>query len=147
MLRRLIAKEKDFDFVVIYTREPHARQMAFKEIAQPRTWEERKALAEKTKKELELDVLFLIDEMGDPSRKLFGDVPNPAILVERDGTIKDKLAWADASELKKLLETWRPVRTEKREAPDSRPVTPKAGPAEPSPAPVVDPKDGAAKGS
>jgi len=133
VLRRLIKDRADVNFVVIYTREPHARQMAFKDIAQPANWEERKALAEKAKKELELDALFLIDEMGDPSRALFGDIPNPAILVELDGTVKDKLAWADASVLRDLLKNWRPLQPKKPDAPPSPPTIKPAG----SPSPQI----------
>ena len=110
MLRRTIAKRKDLTFVIVYTREPHARQMAFKDLHQPATWKERQALAQKTRKELKLEkALFLIDPMGDPSRKLFGDVPNPAIFVEKGGQVHDKLSWADGSEVARLLEAWRPL--------------------------------------
>ena len=103
MLRRTIKAAKHVDIIVLYTREPHARQLAFKEICQPATWKERCELAKKTRDELKLDATFLVDDMGDPSRKLFGDVPNPAIFVGPDGKIVDKLAWADASELAKRL--------------------------------------------
>ena len=121
MLRRTIKEAKNLTFVVIYTREPHARQMAFKEIAQPTSWDERRALAEKTKKELKLDALFLIDDMGDPSRKLLGDVPNPAIFVEKDGTIHDKLAWADASEIRGIIKDWHPLPPKETPGPPVKP--------------------------
>lgn len=107
-MRRIIKERKDLQFVVIYTREPHARQMAFKKIAQPVTWEERQTLAKKTKEELNLDALFLVDDIGDPSRKLLGDLPNPGIFVERDGTIKDKLSWAEPWVVLKVIEKWTP---------------------------------------
>lgn len=110
MLRRTVKRApKDVVFVVIYTREPHARQMAFKNIVQPMSWNERRDLARKTKKEMKLDVLFLVDDMGDPSRKLFGDVPNPAIFVEKGGKVAEKLSWADASEVRRVLKTWAPA--------------------------------------
>lgn len=110
-MRRLIKTNPHLRFVVIYTREPHARQLGFKHIGQPLNAKERIALARKTKKELKLDALFLVDPMGDPSRRLFGDVPNPALFIEKDGKIKDKLSWADASEVGKLLKAWprRPI--------------------------------------
>ena len=127
MLRRSVRDAKNLTFVVIYTREPHARQMAFKKIAQPITWEERRDLAKKTKKELKLDVLFLIDEIGDPSRKLFGDVPNPAIFVEKDATVKEKLSWADASEVTRVIKKWHPVVPAKKQKPASRPAPKKKG--------------------
>lgn len=131
MLRSTVKARKDLTFVVIYTREPHARQMGFKKIAQPIRWEERRDLARRTCKELGLKgMLVLIDEMGDPSRRLFGDIPNPAIFVEPDGKIRDKLSWADASEVGRVLGKWKP-----------RPAR-KARPTETSPA-GADPKPGA----
>ncbi|MFT7618445.1 MAG: hypothetical protein ACI97A_002088 [Planctomycetota bacterium] len=123
MLRRTIKNSKDLKFVVIYTREPHARQLAFKKIVQPLNWKERRDLAQKTKDELKIDALFLIDEMGDPSRKLFGDVPNPAIFVEKNGKIKDKLSWADASEVDRVIQKWQPAPTSKPKTPTSKPTT------------------------
>ncbi len=128
MLRRVVKRApKDVLFVVIYTREPHARQMAFKKIVQPTTWKERRDLAKRTKKEMRLDVLFLVDGMGDPSRKLFGDVPNPAIFVEKGGKVAEKLSWADASEVQRVLKTWVPVRKKKAPAlPEKKPATPPA---------------------
>jgi len=120
VLRRVVKRApKDVLFVVIYTREPHARQMAFKNIVQPTSWEERRDLARKTKKEMKLDVLFLVDDMGDPSRKLFGDVPNPAIFVEKGGKVAEKLSWADASEVRRVLKTWAPA-PKKKPAPSSK---------------------------
>lgn len=105
----MIKERKDLHFVVIYTREPHARQLGFKDVHQPKTIAERIALARRTKKEFAIDATFLVDPMGDPSRKLFGDVPNPAIFIEKGGRIRDKLSWADGSEVRKQIESWKPA--------------------------------------
>ena len=42
--------------MVVYQREPHARQLAFRDVAQPETFEERAALAARMLEDLELDV-------------------------------------------------------------------------------------------
>jgi len=44
-------------FVVVYQREPHARQLAFRDVLQPKNFEERAALARRTRDELDLDAL------------------------------------------------------------------------------------------
>jgi hypothetical protein len=147
VLRRIIKDSKDFNIVIIYTREPHARQLEFKEIAQPTTWEERCAIAKKTKEELKLDALILIDDMGDPSRKLFGDVPNPAIFIEMDGTIKDKLVWADGDSVLQFLKSWKPL-PKPPASPDSKlpPPAPSKSPTSDAPQPPAkDPSTDPAK--
>ena len=88
---------------MVYQREPHARQMAFKEIAQPKTRAERVTLAKKTLAELKLDVEVWIDDLGDASRAAFGDVPNPAIVLDTKGIIRMKLSWSDPAVLQRFL--------------------------------------------
>jgi hypothetical protein len=91
-------------FLTVYQREPHARQMAFKEIGQPRTYEERWAIASRTREELTLKSPILVDEMDDRSRALFGDLPSPAIVIGPDGVIRCKLPWAEPDVLEGRLE-------------------------------------------
>ncbi len=69
--------------------------MGFRQIEQPRTLEERCTLARRSKDELELPIPFLIDTMADLSRALFGDLPHSAVIVSPDGSIFEKLPWAD----------------------------------------------------
>lgn len=90
-------------FVVVYQREPHAGQMAFKDVRQPETYEERRALAKKAKEELEIGLPLWIDTMEDLSRALFGDLPSPAILIGPDGVIRAKLPWAEPERVEPLL--------------------------------------------
>ena len=135
MLRRLVKRApEDVLYVVVYTREPHARQMAFRDIPQPTSLKERRDLALKTKKAMRLDALFLLDEMGDPFRKLFGDVPSPAIFVDKGGRIADKLSWADASEVARVLNKWNTGKLQSR--PTTRTSRPSSSPRGPASRPV-----------
>lgn len=87
-------------FLTVYQREPHARQMGFDDIVQPKDYDERCQLAERTRDELELhDATILVDGMDDQSRELFGDLPSPAIVIGPDGLILDKLPWAEPAVL------------------------------------------------
>ncbi len=87
-------------FLTVYQREPHARQMGFDDIVQPKDYDERCQLAERTRDELELhDATILVDGMVDQSRELFGDLPSPAIVIGPDGLILDKLPWAEPAVL------------------------------------------------
>lgn len=89
-------------FVVVYQREPHARQLAFADVPQPTTRDERVALARKTLEELNLSVDVWIDE-SDASRAAFGDLPNWGIVIDPAGTLRLKLPWADPSVLETAL--------------------------------------------
>lgn len=77
--------------------------MGFKDVAQPKTAAERTALAQKTCDELRLDVDTWIDDLGDTARAAFGDLPNPAIVVDAGGTVRLKLPWCDPEALAKVL--------------------------------------------
>ncbi|MCB9877141.1 MAG: hypothetical protein H6835_06010 [Planctomycetes bacterium] len=82
-------------FVVVYQREPHARQMAFAEVPQPLDHAERAKLAQQALDELKLDVDVWIDDEGDQSRAMFGDLPHSAIVLDPAGTVRLKLSWCD----------------------------------------------------
>lgn len=90
-------------FLVIEQREPHAGRMAFAAVEQPGTFEARHALALRIRAELEVPLPILIDGMDDASRALFGDLPSPAFVIGRDGSIVDKLPWADPEAIGKSL--------------------------------------------
>lgn len=116
-MRRLFATE-DALFFVVYQREPHAGQLGFRDVVQPRTMEERRALARRTREATGLRVPFLIDGLDDASRALFGDLPNAAILVGHDGRIEDKLPWAEPKLLARALRRLRSM------DPDAAPLGP-----------------------
>ena len=95
-LHREYQKSQDAELIIVYQKEPHPGQLAFKDIAQPESFEERVALARKMKDEYELPMTVLVDTMEDQSRELFSDLPSPAFVIDTDGVIKAKFPWADA---------------------------------------------------
>jgi hypothetical protein len=78
--------------------------MAFEEIAQPTSLDERIELARRTCDELELSTTMLIDTLDDRSRAYFGDLPSPAIVIGPDGRVRVKLPWAEPDVLAPRLE-------------------------------------------
>lgn len=89
--------------MVVYQREPHARQLAFRDVAQPETFEERAALAARMLEDLELDVEVWIDDLGDSSRAAFGDLPSWAVMISSGGSILRKLAWPEPESLQQFV--------------------------------------------
>lgn len=88
---------------------------------QPRTFEERAALARRTLKDLELDVEVWIDDMGDSSRAAFGDLPSWGVLVSPNGHIQRKVSWPDPDELQAFARNiWAPAGTDREAAQRAR---------------------------
>ena len=77
--------------------------MAFDGTLQPKADAERVALAKKALDEMNLDVDVWIDDLGDSSRAMFGDLPNWAVVVLPDGKIHAKLEWAEPEKLAKAI--------------------------------------------
>ena len=77
--------------------------MAFDGTLQPKADAERVALAKKAIDEMNLDVDVWIDDLGDSSRAMFGDLPNWAVVVLPDGKIHAKLEWAEPEKLAKAI--------------------------------------------
>jgi len=103
-LHREFAKSKDAQIVIIYQKEPHPRQLAFKSISQPENFEQRCVLAKRMQDEYELPMTLLVDTMEDQSRALFSDLPSPAFVIDAEGIIRAKFPWADAETIRPAVE-------------------------------------------
>lgn len=88
---------------VVYVREPHAGEENYENIEQPETMDERKVLARKTCDEDHLVMPFLIDEMDNGVRATYGDLPNSAVIIGKDGIILEKHGWADPEKIDETL--------------------------------------------
>ena len=86
--------------------------MAFANISQPETFEERCALAKRMIDEYELPMDVLVDTMADSSRSLFTDLPSPVYVLDAKGVVKAKFAWPDQEQIKteiaKLVKSSKP---------------------------------------
>ncbi len=87
------------EILIVYQKEPHAGQMAFADIAQPESLEERYALARRMKVEYELPMTVLVDTMKDESRALFSDLPSPAFVIDKEGIVRAKFPWAEGEQI------------------------------------------------
>ncbi len=98
------AGRSDVAFVIVYQREPHAGRMAFAEIAQPTTLDERRLLAARARDELQLPLLSLVDGMDDASRAWFSDLPAPVFVLDRYGQVAAKQPWIDLEDLPAMID-------------------------------------------
>lgn len=91
-------------FVFVYQREPHAGQLGFANVQQPKDLGERVQLARRTCTDMQLPPGSVwIDGMDDQSRAMFGDLPSPAIVIDPCGVVRAKLPWAEPDALAPLL--------------------------------------------
>ena len=90
--------------MIVYQKEPHAGQLAFRDVAQPETLEQRVSLAKRMKEEYELPMTVLVDTMEDQSRALLSDLASPAFVIDADGMIANKFPWADAPQIEAAVE-------------------------------------------
>lgn len=103
-LHKKYESSNDAQLLIVYQKEPHPGQLAFKDVAQPETLEQRIELAKKMKEEYELPMPVLVDSMEDQSRALFSDLPSPAFVIDSEGIIQDKMPWADAQPIEEAVE-------------------------------------------
>lgn len=94
----------DAEILIIYQKEPHAGQMAFRDIAQPESLPERMTLARRMKDEYELPMTVLVDTMEDQSRALFSDLPSPAFVIDGAGVVRAKFPWAEGEQIAAAVE-------------------------------------------
>lgn len=103
-LQRKYSESGDAEIVIVYQKEPHAGQLAFKDIEQPESFEARCALAKRMQEEYELPMILLVDTMEDQSRALFSDLPSPAFVIDAQGIVRAKFPWADAETIGPAVE-------------------------------------------
>jgi hypothetical protein len=119
-LQRLSRRfETDINMVIIYVLEAHPvdttspysnriwvttrNEMVGIRCAQPRSLEERIALAHQLKRRFRLSIFMLIDALDDRAWRAFGSAPNVAILVDTDGRIAAKQGWFEPKEMAHVI--------------------------------------------
>jgi hypothetical protein len=119
-LQRLSQRfEQNINTVIIYVKESHPidapspyadriwvttkNEIAGIRCAQPRTIEERVALAQQLKRRFRLSNSMLIDALDDRAWRAFGRAPNVAILVHPDGRIALKQGWFEPQEMTRAI--------------------------------------------
>ena len=101
------------EFLIVYTRESHPvgeweverNKHARVLVEQPKTFEERKALARQAKQALRITIPIAIDSMDDKTAKDYGGFTTSAVVIGRDGTIVGYRTYADAHAIKRILES------------------------------------------
>jgi len=91
------------EFILVYTREPHANEGIFRKMDQPADYPSRLKYAERTCSELVVQREVLIDTMDGEVQGLYGGLPNMLYIISPQGKIIYHNRWADASEAEATL--------------------------------------------
>lgn len=91
-------------FLVVVREEPAAGIAPFASVAQPKTFAERCALAERMRDELDVAMSIYVDDLGEASKALFAEDASPVVVIDPIGRIVDKLSTPDAAPLERALQ-------------------------------------------
>jgi hypothetical protein len=92
----------DVCLLFIYARERHPGERGFPEYKHTRTDDERMAYARMWADRTSLPVV--VDGVDDKVLKAYGDVPNAAFVIDRNGTLVFRGTWADARKVEHVLD-------------------------------------------
>jgi len=95
--------KKGVEFVVVYVREPHPGEPAYRQYKQPQNLEQRRQYARELATTRHMKATVVIDTMDDTVSEQFGSLPNMVYVIDRDGTVAYKATWTMAEKIDRVL--------------------------------------------
>ena len=98
-------QDKDVEFFVVYSKEPHAGERRyFKKYKQHTSYEHKKEYACELVREFGMKVPVLIDDLDESVVMAFGRMPNMTFVVDKEGKIAYKADWMEATRMAEILD-------------------------------------------
>lgn len=97
-------EDKDVQFVVVYSKEPHPQERKFKKYTQHKTYEQKMSYARELVDITEMSVPVAVDALDEATVKAYGSMPNMVFVVNKEGTIVYKSSWAESNWIDAVLE-------------------------------------------
>jgi hypothetical protein len=91
------------EFVVVYVREPHPGEPAYRQYVQPQNLEQRRQYARELATTRHMKATVVVDTMDDTVSEQFGSLPNMVYVIDRDGTVAYKATWTMAEKIDQVL--------------------------------------------
>lgn len=91
------------ELVVVYVREPHPGEPAYRQYVQPQNLEQRRQYARELATTLHMKATVVVDTMDDAVSEQFGSLPNMVYVIDRNGTIVYKATWTMAEKIDQVL--------------------------------------------
>jgi hypothetical protein len=104
-MEQLKAKYEKYgvEFVVVYVREPHPGEPAYRTYQQPQTLEQRRQYARELTATRRMQVTVVVDTMNDDISERFGSLPNMVYVIDRQGVIAYSATWTMAEKIDHVL--------------------------------------------
>lgn len=98
-------KDRDVEFFVVYSKEPHAGERRyFKKYKQHTSYEHKKEYASELVRDFGMKVPVLIDDLDESVVMAFGRMPNMTFVVDKEGKIAYKADWMETSRMEEILD-------------------------------------------
>ncbi|MDE1833956.1 MAG: redoxin domain-containing protein [Candidatus Micrarchaeota archaeon] len=99
--RRLVPmfSGEEVDFIMIYTREAHPGEL----VPAHSSFNEKAGRARQFKEIDDLKLKVLVDDLEGTIHKKYGELPNMAYIIDRQGKIVYKASWTDAGDVETSL--------------------------------------------
>lgn len=94
---------EDVQFFVIYSRERHPEEPGYLEYVHTKTNQEKMDNANKLDSLTNLKVV--VDGIDEKVLEAYGELPNPAYVIDRQGTIVFKSTWADSHKVEQVIDS------------------------------------------
>lgn len=95
--------KKEVEFVVVYMRDPHPGEPAYRQYVQPQNLAQRRHYARELAETRQMAATVVVDTMEDEISERFGSLPNMVYVIDRDGTIVYKATWTMAEKIDRVL--------------------------------------------
>jgi len=94
---------RDVQFVVIYVREPHPGERAFRQYQKHTSYEHKVRYAQELVRLKAMNIPVIVDGIDESVHRVLGNLPNLAYVIDKDGRIVYKSTWTNAEHIDELL--------------------------------------------
>ena len=89
-------KDRDVEFFVVYSKEPHAGERRyFRKYTQHTSYEHKVGYAKELVETFGMKVPVLVDGIDEAVVEAYGRMPNMVFIIDKDGKIAYKANWAE----------------------------------------------------
>lgn len=96
-------RDRDVQFLVVYVREAHPGERAYRTYPQPRDFRQKLAYARELVAHEGLRCPILVDGMDEAVHQRYGGLPNMVYVLDKAGDIAYKATWTRAEEIDRVL--------------------------------------------
>lgn len=82
-------------------REPHPGE----DYTEHRSWEQKLQYARECREQDGIETAMLIDDLGGTMHRAYGEMPNMAYIIGKDGRVVYKAMWTDHAEIEAMIES------------------------------------------